>query len=394
MAVARQESQPPVEAVTEVAPGILRCQLPVDMPGLGHVNAYLLLDGRGAALVDAGVPGPASWAALAARLGDAGLRADDIHTVVVTHSHPDHFGGAHRLAEEAGAKIVTHGAWQTRWSRAGRSGGTGHSCLDCIDPDLDLPDVDPADVPTTDPWTGPTPWGGESFVSRWLRDHPEAGGVGERAGGWLPPEPDRGVADGETLMLGGRRWSCLYTPGHTLDHLCLYDPEGGVLLSGDHVLPTITPHIPGIGGGRDSLASYLASLDRVARLPGIGVPDAGPGVGVPVAGLPASAGLPARGPSADCIVLPAHGQPFADLAGRVRDIKAHHEARLARLCDIAAGIGPASVVVFSHELFREARWGPMAESEAYAHLQHLFLAGRLTRRGVGADLVFGSVPAD
>lgn len=361
VALARQESQPPDEAVTEVAPGILRCQLPVEMPGLGHVNAYLLVDSHGAALVDAGVPGAASWSALVARLGDAGFRASDIHTVVVTHSHPDHFGGAHRLAEEAGAKVVTHGAWQTRWSRAS---GSGHSCADPeLDraevalPDIVLPDVDPADVPSTDPWAEPTPWGGESFVSRWIRDNPAAGGD-RRAGGWLPPEPDLGVADGETLALGGRRWRCLYTPGHTLDHLCLYDPEAGVLLSGDHVLPTITPHIPGIGGGRDSLAAYLASLDRVAQLPGGGV------------------------------VLPAHGQPFTDLAARVAEIKAHHQGRLDRLCEIAAAIGPATVVAYSHELFREARWGPMAESEAYAHLQHLYLTSRLTRHGAGTDLVF------
>ena len=39
----------------------------------------------------------------------------------------------------------------------------------------------------------------------------------------------------------------MHTPGHTADHLCLFDPAEGVLLSGDHVLPTITPHINGIG---------------------------------------------------------------------------------------------------------------------------------------------------
>lgn len=353
----RQESQPPDGVVTEVATGILRCQLPVDMPGLGHVNTYLLFDGRGAALVDAGVPGPASWEALMARLGDAGLRAGDIHTVVVTHSHPDHFGGAHRLAAEAGAEVVTHGAWQTRWSRARRAGG--HVCAAPSEPDgpdgLDLPDVDPADIPSTDPWTEPTPWGGESFVSRWMREHPSGG---EGAAGWLPPEPDRSMADGDVLVLGGRRWSCLYTPGHTLDHLCLYDAEAGVLLSGDHVLPTITPHIPGIGGGRDSLASYLTSLDRVAQLPGNG------------------------------LVLPAHGQPFTDLVARVEQIKAHHAGRLDRVCEIASAIGPATVLAYSHELFREARWGPMAESEAYAHLQNLCLTGRLTRHGTGSELTF------
>ena len=32
----------------------------------------------------------------------------DVHTVIVTHSHFDHFGGAARFAKETGAKIVAH----------------------------------------------------------------------------------------------------------------------------------------------------------------------------------------------------------------------------------------------------------------------------------------------
>ena len=49
--------------------------------------------------------------------------------------------------------------------------------------------------------------------------------------------------------------SAIHTPGHTIDHLCLYDPEYGLLLSGDHVLPSITPHISGVGNGADALQS-------------------------------------------------------------------------------------------------------------------------------------------
>jgi glyoxylase-like metal-dependent hydrolase (beta-lactamase superfamily II) len=359
VAVIRQESEPPSETLCEVAPGILRCQLPVNMPGLGHVNAYLVLDDRGATLVDAGVPGEASWSALLARLADAGLAASKVHTVVVTHSHPDHFGGAHRLAAEAGAEVVTHGAWQTRWWQVQRGveASRGASATsDCCG--AELPDIDPADIPSANPWTEPTPWGKESFMAGWLRDMPEQGSDAAR---WLPPEPDRGVADGETLVLAGRPWRCLYTPGHTLDHLCLYDPEAGVLLSGDHVLPTITPHIPGIAGGRDALASYLASLARVAELAAVGLVS---------------------------VVLPAHGNPFSDLSGRIAGIQVHHRERLDRLCEIAGAIGPATVGAYSHELFREARWGPMAESETYAHLEHLRLTNRLIRRGTGAEMVY------
>jgi hypothetical protein len=34
----RQEQEPATEEVTEVGPGVLRLQLPISMPGIGHVN--------------------------------------------------------------------------------------------------------------------------------------------------------------------------------------------------------------------------------------------------------------------------------------------------------------------------------------------------------------------
>ena len=104
----RQEQEPASTEVTEVVPGVLRMQLPIRMPGLGHVNSYALLDGRGAAVVDPGVPGPSSWRSLTDRLRAAGLKIKDVHSVIVTHSHPDHFGGSGRLAQESGAELVAH----------------------------------------------------------------------------------------------------------------------------------------------------------------------------------------------------------------------------------------------------------------------------------------------
>ena len=111
----RQEQEPASVDVTEVAPGVLRCQLPIDMPGLGHVNCYLLEDERGAAVVDPGLPGRRTFAALTQRLAIAGIPVRRVHTVVVTHSHPDHFGGAGWLRRETGAEIVTHQRFRLLW---------------------------------------------------------------------------------------------------------------------------------------------------------------------------------------------------------------------------------------------------------------------------------------
>ena len=96
-------------------------QIPIFFPGLGHVNCYALLDEGGAAVVDAGMPGRATWQALSARLKDAGLKVRDVHTVLITHSHPDHFGSAGRLAHEATAEIVTERRFHT-WLERRRFG--------------------------------------------------------------------------------------------------------------------------------------------------------------------------------------------------------------------------------------------------------------------------------
>src|SRR3972149_8518832 len=102
----RQEQERARAEVTEVAPSGLRMELPTPLPGLGHVNCYALVDSRGVALVDPGLPGPITWRALQDRLRQAGLDVRPVHTGVVTHSHPDHFGCAARLAREAGGAGV------------------------------------------------------------------------------------------------------------------------------------------------------------------------------------------------------------------------------------------------------------------------------------------------
>ncbi len=44
---------------------------------------------------------------------------------------------------------------------------------------------------------------------------------------------------------------------------------------------------------------------------------------------------------------------------------------------IGDALGTAGVRPYSRELFEERNWGPMAESETYAHLEHLRILGRM-----------------
>ncbi|MAI27292.1 MAG: MBL fold metallo-hydrolase [Myxococcota bacterium] len=351
----RQEQEDAATEVTEVAPDVLRMQLPISMPGLGHVNCYALLDEDGATLVDPGLPSANSFRALEDRLGQAGLRVEDCHTVVVTHSHPDHFGGASRVLDRSQGKLVAHhsfylGAVAPPKPEVAVDDLHAHEDAES---GLRVPE-DSARAHAHKPFTpvrslkrGPTPWGGNpprppfkmrarmallkmmgrSFMSMPTITHPKAGG--------------------DVIRLGKREFFIVHTPGHTEDHICLHDPENEVFLAGDHVLPSITPHISGLSSNADPLQAFFDSLVTAAELKHVSQ------------------------------ILPAHGHPFDDLAARCGAIREHHDERLIRVKEIGRELGPASVNDIMKKLFRERSWGAMAESETYAHVEHLRLLGEM-----------------
>ena len=133
--VRRQEQEPADDQILELAPDLYRLQLPISMPGLGHVNCYALEDDRGLALVDPGLPGEASWKVLAERLGQLGARVEHVHTVVVTHSHPDHFGGVHQLRDESGANLLTHADFRSAFGN-NDPGGSASQLADVVEEPL------------------------------------------------------------------------------------------------------------------------------------------------------------------------------------------------------------------------------------------------------------------
>src|SRR5437763_16026164 len=111
----RQEAEPATAEIDEVAPGIVRMQLPLRMPGLGHVNCYALEDEKGFTLVDPGMPGPQAWKILIERFKLAGFDLRHVHTVVVTHSNIDHFGTTGRLRITASTMVVTSIHFRSWW---------------------------------------------------------------------------------------------------------------------------------------------------------------------------------------------------------------------------------------------------------------------------------------
>jgi len=365
----RQEQEQAREEVTEVAPDVLRMELPIRLPGLGHVNCYAILDSEGATVVDPGLPGPGTWRAIRDRLRRADLAVKDVHTVIVTHSHPDHFGGAGRFAKESGAKVVAHRAFSfgpmaaaepevsvddlEAERRATGEGGDGDPAPGEVEPSTQTAE----EMRRAAIGKGRTPWGGRSERPP-LRVRLKWRAMKLLASSSIVPTITHPVEHGDVLVLANREWFVVHTPGHTTDHFCLHDPESGVFVAGDHVLPTITPHISGISSSPDPLSSFFYSLDRVGEITGVET------------------------------VLPAHGHPFSDLHDRCEAIKRHHHERLDKVKAISRDIGrPATVEAFMQQLFKERSWGGMAESETYAHLEHLRLAGAAERSEDGSGRV-------
>lgn len=80
--------------------------------------------------------------------------------------------------------------------------------------------------------------------------------------GWPEPARAEAVEDGGEIRTGSHRFRVIYTPGHALDHLCLYEPDRGWLFTGDLYV-----------GGRDralragaDIWEIIVSLKKVAAL--------------------------------------------------------------------------------------------------------------------------------
>jgi glyoxylase-like metal-dependent hydrolase (beta-lactamase superfamily II) len=164
-----------------------------------------------------------------------------------------------------------------------------------------------------------------------------------------PFEPIHPVANGEVLDLGSRAFTVIWTPGHTDHHAVLFEESLGTLIAGDHILPRITSNVGVYPDGRpDPLGDYLGALELMKTL---GVKR----------------------------VLPAHGDPFDDCAGRVDEILAHHAQRLGVTMDAASGT-PRSAYAICRVLFpvlRSPHEERFALAETLAHLRYLELRGRL-----------------
>lgn len=317
---------PPPDGYCELEAGIIWIRLPV--PGaLAHVNVWLLPAQDGWWLIDSGMCLPVvehAWARVASALPLAGR----LRGIIVTHHHPDHLGFAARLAAEHDVAVRMSARARAAAARGLR----------------------------------PASETGRAKIATWAVEHgvvldPELTEFmnGDAYGGVVAGLPGDAPAleDGELLAFDSR-WRVTLHEGHAPGHACLDSDSLRLLISGDQVLPSISPNISLFPANQsdDPLGQYLASLARIREFDG------------------------------HVQVLPSHGLPFQDLHGRIDQLLAEHGARLDRVERLLQT--PAALAAIVEELFRHRRAGPLhrllAIGETLAHLKHLELAGRVGRR--------------
>ena len=332
----------PAPGVTlEVAPGVrwLRMGLPF---ALDHINLWLLrdeIDGPGGkqqgwTIVDCGITNDATrdaWEQIFANE----LQGLPVLRVVVTHMHPDHMGLAHWLTE--------------RWSTPERECRLWISATDYNVARL-------ASGSTAGIGGNAT---ADFMASHGLLDEESLEKIRARTNYYanmVPkiPERYRRLMDGSVLHVNGHEWVCHVGYGHAPEHMSLHCAELGVLISGDMVLPRISTNVSvmDLEPEADPLTQYLDSLERMRAIP------------------------------ADTLVLPSHGRPFRGLHTRIDQLKSHHDDRFSDVL-AACAEAPQSAADLLQVLFKrklDLHQTTFAMGESIAHLNALWLAGKLARR--------------
>jgi glyoxylase-like metal-dependent hydrolase (beta-lactamase superfamily II) len=321
--------------VLEVSEGLLWVRMPIPIPGLDYINLYLIEDDDGWTMVDSGF-NSRKIRELWDEIFDKHLKGKPITRLICTHFHPDHMGLAGWVTERWKIPLtMTFGEWTF-----------GRMLY------LEAAEETPEFVVDFYATVGFSETMLDNVRTRTFNRFKEA----------MSPVPMgfNRIADGDVLKIGKRRWRVVVGRGHAPEHACLYSEADGILISGDQVLPRITPHI-GVYPAEpfaNPLKAFLDSIETFMEIP------------------------------EETLVLPAHNDVFVGLHNQLEYYQSHHQERLDRL--IIACVEPKSAidllpVLFDRELSDSDKG--LAIAEGLAHCHYLVGTGELDRE-IGVDGVW------
>lgn len=317
--VARWGVDPAQAAASAVVPGLWRLKLPLAWPEIPHANAWAIerADG-GLLLVDCAMYGPGAFEALERALREAGFGIEDVKVLAGTHAHADHIGLASVVVHHSGASFLLHPSYdhlyeavreprrieaaRRRWARR-------------------------AGVP-------------DDALGVYEDVEEEEHGVAE------PLEPDGLLTPGVVLESRLGPWQVVETPGHAPSHVVLWQPDRGLVVSGDLVTRIFAPWYD-LGYTPDPVGEYLASLDVVSAL----------------------------GAS---VLLPGHGRPLDEPEAV---LEMHRQGVADRLDAVAAAVDGGATTAYDvagvvHGMPEAGLDGLWNLGETLAYLWHLRRSGR------------------
>jgi glyoxylase-like metal-dependent hydrolase (beta-lactamase superfamily II) len=217
---------------------------------------------------------PGSLAQLERALAMCNLRLEDIRLVVCTHAHSDHWGQAASIVERSGCELWIHPNHR-RMARMTEDRAAVLARRIEVARQSGVPE-------------GPLRrYESESRT----RESGIAGAV----------EPDRDLEPGASILTDVGEWTVHETPGHAPSHVCLFQPERRLLISGDHLLGRISLYFD-YGQTPDPVGEFLDSLGVVERL-------------------------------SPRVCLPGHGRTFADVRAHIDGNRKLVNERLERVLD-------------------------------------------------------------
>ncbi len=285
--------------------GVHQIRTALGFPGVPTVNCYVIE--RPLTLVDAGLNSPAAWKSFEDQLAEIGFRPDQFKRILITHAHPDHFGFAERVRKLSGADVYI--------------GEHSFSTFALSD---------------TDVVAQHKPVYRDYFVRLGLDDQvfTSLAMMGEMMRSMAPRI--RGevipVKDGDLIPFEDFDLQVLYTPGHTREIVCYFEPKQGFMFSSDHLLQETSPN-PIIDLGPEgeldysrkfrSLVSYYEQIERIRKL------------------------------DLTC-VMPGHGLPFCGHDAVIDSLLGFYELRQLKMQKMLLQSGPLTVKRLAELMFPKA----------------------------------------
>jgi|TARA_B110000116_G_scaffold269164_1_gene284574 glyoxylase-like metal-dependent hydrolase (beta-lactamase superfamily II) len=314
----------------QVINGLHQIKTSMVRPHLPYVMSYVFEDNNGGiTLFDTGFGTDKATSDLEKGLNEIGYSINDIDNIIISHAHPDHIGMIDRIRKKNKHFILIMSKIEFEWVNSRKSRNwqaIGNAWL--AKHGMSLVEIDSSEQD-----------------SQWKNIE------------WPQLKEAAVINDADTMQYGPWSFEFIHTPGHTIGHICLYEKNNKLLLTGDHVLPHISPNVSVDFEGKnsDALIQYMNSLKKVLNFE-------------------------------TNIVLPAHEFAFKNLSERVNELLQHHKDRLTEHMNSFSSTPMTAV-----EVARKVSWNTgdfdnfnlmmkrSAVGETVAHLELLVFNNQLAK---------------